>query len=186
MRVWEGQNLGALTILIASLAVYGGALYHDQRSFSELSLPWGDQGSGMITAEVTGGRDIDGIYFLRKKTDIANIIKTLDIEGRIDDAGFAISDGAAISISLAGGEVKISDMPAIRRLALGLPVDLNRASVEELSLIPGIGERMAIEIVQRRRKIGKFTVLSDLTSVPGIKEKKLNSLRKYLTIGSTP
>ena len=64
MRVCEGQNLGALTILIASLAFYGGALLHEQQSITELSLPWGNQGPGMMAAEVTGSRDADGIYFL--------------------------------------------------------------------------------------------------------------------------
>ena len=119
-------------------------------------------------------------------TDIANILKIIDVEGKIDVAGFAIPNGAAIAISLAGGVVTISDMSAIRRLALGLQIDLNRASVEDLSLVPGIGERMAIEILQRRQMVEKFTVLSDLTTVPGIKEKKLNGLKKYLTIGSNP
>lgn len=186
MRVFEGQNLGALTILIVSLAVYGGSLFHDQQSLPELSLPWGNQGPGMMAIEVTGSRDADGIYFLPEGMDIANILKIIDVEGKIDAAGFAMSDGANIAISAAEGVLTISDMPAIRRLALGLPIDLNRASTEDLSLVPGIGERMAIEIVQRRQMVGKFTVLSDLTTVPGIKEKKLNNLKKYLTIGSTP
>ncbi len=141
---------------------------------------------GMIAAEVTGGRNTDGIYFFPKEKNIATILKIINREARIDDASFSIPDGAPISISLAGGVVKISDMPAIRRLALGLPVDLNRSSVEDLSLVPGIGERMAIEIVQRRQTLGKFTVLSDLATVPGIKDKKLKSLKKYLTIGSAP
>jgi competence protein ComEA len=186
MRICEGQKLGALTILIVSLAVYSRALLYDQQSPPELSLPWGNQEPGMMAAEVTGSRDADGIYFLPEGMDIANIVKIINVDGRIDTAGFAISDGAAIAISLAGGALAISDMPAIRRLALGVLIDLNRASAEDLSRVPGIGERMAIEIVQRRQTVGKFKVLSDLTTVPGIKEKKLNGLKKYLTIGSTP
>jgi competence protein ComEA len=185
VRICDGQKLGALTILIVSLAVYGEALLHDQQSLPELSLPWGNQGPGMMAAEVTNSRDADGIYFLPVGTDIANILKIIDVKGTIDAAGFAIP-GDAIAISLAGGALTISAMSAIRRLALGLPIDLNRASAEDLSLVPGIGERMAIEIFQRRQAVGKFSVLSDLTTVPGIKEKKLNGLKKYLTIGSTP
>jgi competence protein ComEA len=186
MRICEGQKLGALTILIVSLAVYGRALLYDQQSLPELSLPWGNQEPGMIAAEVTGSRDADGIYFLPEGMDIANIVKTINVDGRIDTAGFAISDGAAIDISLAEGVLAISDMPSIRRLALGLPIDLNRASEEDLSRVPGIGERMATEIVQRRQTVGKFMAFSDLTTVPGIKEKKLIGLKKYLTIGLTP
>jgi competence protein ComEA len=186
MQVCKGQNLGALTVLIVSLAAYGGALLHDQQSLPELSVPWGKQGPEMMTVEVNGSRDADGIYFFPKGSDIANILKIPDVKGKIDDAGFAISDGAAIAIFAAGGAVTISDMPAIRRIALGLPIDVNRASAEDLSLVPGVGDRMAIEIVQRRKMVGKFTILSDLTTVPGIKEKKMNGLKKYLTIGSAP
>ena len=63
---------------------------------------------------------------------------------------------APLLLSLsAGGVLTIGDMPAVRRLALGLPIDLNRASAEDLSLVPGIGERMAIEIVQRRQTDGE-------------------------------
>jgi hypothetical protein len=169
-----------------SLAAYGWTLLHEQQSLPELSLPWSKQGPEMMATEVNGSRDADGIYFLPNGSDIANILKIIDVEGKIDAADFAISNGAAIAISAAGGALTISDMPAIRLIALGLPIDLNRASAEDLSLVPGIGDRMAIEIVQRRKMIGKFTILSDLTTVPGIKEKKLNVLKKYLTIGSAP
>ncbi len=186
MRVCEGQNLGALTVLIASIAVYGGVLLYDRQSFPELSLSWGNQGPGMITAEVTSGRDTDGIYFLPKGTDIANILKIIGVEGKINAAGFTMSDSVAIATSAAGAALTICDMPAIRRLALGLQIDLNRASAEDLSHVPGIGKKAAIEIVQRRQAVGKFTAISDLTSVTGIKEKKLIGLKKHLTIGSTP
>lgn len=186
MRVCEGQNLGALTTLILSLAIYWMALLNDHQLLPDKSLPWGNQEPGMIAVSVTGSRDADGIYFLPEGTDILNILKIIDVAGKIDAADFAKPGGTAIAISLAGGTVTISDMPAVRQLALGLPIDLNRAAAEDLALIPGIGERMALEIVQRRQKTGKFAVLSDLTTVPGIKEKKFNGLKKYLTIGSTP
>lgn len=184
MRVREGQNLGALTILIASLAVYWGMLLCGHQVSIALSLPWGNQGPGMMAAEVTGSRDADGIYFLPKGTDIANILKVIDVEGRIDAEDFAITDGSAIVICAAGGVLTIKDLPAIRRLALGLPIDLNRASAADLSLVPGIGEKTALEIVQRRQAMGKFATLSDLTTVPGLKERKLNGVKRYLTVGS--
>jgi competence protein ComEA len=185
MRVREAQNLGALTLLVASLAVYGGALIRGQQPITELSLPWGNQEPGMIAVEVTGTRDADGIFFFPEGTDVANILKGVGVEGKIDTEVRAISDRTAIVLYPAGGAVRIKDMPAVRRIALGLPIDLNRASAEDLSLVPGIGEKMAVQIVQRRQAMGKFTALSDLTTIPGIKEKKLSGVKRYLTIGST-
>ena len=78
--------------------------------------------------------------------------------------------------------LKISDMSSVTRLALGLPVDINRATEEELTLVPGIGESLAYQIVQLRNLRGEFERLADLKAVPGIKEKKLQNLEKYLFV----
>jgi hypothetical protein len=185
MHVSGGYNRGSLAILLISLAVYGGGLLNKQHLLPELSLPWGNQGPGMTTVAVSGTRDADGIYFLPEGTDTETLLKIIRLNRNREISEFRICDGAAIAISVAGGVVKIGDMPAIKRLALGLPIDLNSATAEDLSLIPGIGERMAGDIVQRRLTVGNFTVLSDLTAISGIKEKKLIGLKKYLMIGST-
>ena len=52
--------------------------------------------------------------------------------------------------------------------------------------MPGIGDRMAAQIVQLRLEKGAFRDLSDLAAVPGIKEKKLNSLKDYLMVRRAP
>jgi len=77
-------------------------------------------------------------------------------------------------------------MPSTTRLALGLPIDLNRATREELCLVPGIGETLADLIVQKRQERGRFESLSGLTAVRGIKDKKLQSLEKYLFVTPVP
>jgi len=67
-----------------------------------------------------------------------------------------------------------------------MPIDLNHASAEELSQVPGIGEKLAIQIVQLRQLRRQFESVSDLMAVQGIKEKKLNNLKKYLTVKPVP
>jgi competence protein ComEA len=140
----------------------------------------------MMAAEVTGSLGADGIYFLPERMPIATILGVTGIEGTIEPTGAAVSDGTAITISAEEGVLKISDMPAVRRLALGLPIDLNHVSAEELSRVPGIGDRLAAQIVQLRQTQGKFNSLSNLKTVPGVKEKKLNNLKKYLSVRSVP
>ncbi len=103
-----------------------------------------------------------------------------------DIPGAVVSDDSAISISAEGGVLKIRDLAAPKRLALGLPVDLNSLSEEELLLIPGIGVKLAAQVVQLRQERGRFEEISDLTAVRGIKEKRLNDLKKYLTVKSVP
>lgn len=189
MKVCEGQRLGALIVLIASLAVYGGILLHDRHPLSESPLSWGDQGSGKIAIEVTGNRGADGIYFLPEATAFTQLSKITGNEVMMAHAGLAdtrFSSGSAISVFTEGGVLKIMDMSAVKRLALGLPIDLNRATEEELSLVPGIGEKMAAQIVRLRQLRGKFGGLADLTAVPGIKERKLRDLEKYLAVVPMP
>ncbi|TSA44221.1 MAG: helix-hairpin-helix domain-containing protein [Deltaproteobacteria bacterium] len=189
MKVREGQRVGELTVLIASLAVYGGILLHERHPLPDSPLPWGDQGSGMIAIEVTGNRGADGIYFLPETTAITELSKitgndTLTVNAGLADTRF--SSASAISVSIEEGVLKVTDMSAAKRLVLGLPIDLNRAIEEELLLVPGIGEKMAAQIVQLRGLRGKFEGLADLTAVPGIKERKLRNLEKYLTVGKVP
>jgi competence ComEA-like helix-hairpin-helix protein len=186
MRVREAQNFGALMILVVSLVVYGGSVLKDRYPLPEIPLPWGNQGPGMIAAEVSGSRGADGVYFLPEGMAIATILKVVGVEGKIEPADESFSVENGYTICAEDGTLKISAMPTIRRLALGMPIDLNRASAEDLSQIPGIGERLAAQIVQLRQLRSKFESVSELMTVPGIKEKKLNNLKKYLTVRPDP
>jgi competence ComEA-like helix-hairpin-helix protein len=189
MQVREGQRLGALVVLIVSLVFYMGIFIYDRHPLPESPLPWGDQRPGMITVEVTGNRGAEGIYFFPEATAFTQLKKITGYEIESGSSGFADalrSAGSAFSVSVVGGVLKITDMPSVVRLALGLPINLNRATKEELSLVPGIGMKLADQIVQMRQLIGKFEKLADLTAVPGIKERKLRNIEQYLSIEPLP
>jgi competence protein ComEA len=141
-----------------------------------------------MAVEVTGGPGREGIYFLPEKMTVEEVlliagIPITDCLKKINRGG--ISAGSALMVS-PQGEVKIVEMAAARRLALGLPIDINQASQEDLLLVPGIGEKTAYRIIQLRKQRGTFRDLSDLVVVPGIKEKKLNGLKRYLIAGQAP
>jgi len=178
-----------LAILIASLAVYGWISFHDRHPRTSSPLPWGDQGSGRIAVEIAGDHGTAGIYFLPEAEAVAEISKLMGRDAPAVQSGLAkagFSSASAVSFSEEGGVLKIAEMPAVKKLALGLPIDINRASEEELALVPGIGESMAARIVQLRQSRGVFAGLADLTAVPGIKERRLRQIEKYLTVGPAP
>jgi competence protein ComEA len=184
MRVSEAQRLGSAAVLMISLAVYGVSFLHARQPVREAPLPWGSQGPALMVVEVTGDRGREGIYFLPEGLTIEKVFSLIGIprtnhQGKTDP--MEVSTGSALTIS-PQGEVSIGEIAATRKLALGLPVDLNRISEEELSLVPGIGENTAYHIIQLRREMGGFRDLADLTALPGIKEKKLNSLKRYLAV----
>jgi competence protein ComEA len=188
MLVSEAQRLGALAVLLISLAAYGAALLNARQPVRERPLPWGNQGPGTLAVEVAGDPGKAGIYFLPEGMTVEHV---LDIAGipkmtpRVKTYGIGISSGSAL-IATPQGEVNIGEMAAAKRLALGLPVDLNRISGEELSLVPGIGEKMADQIIQLRKDRGGFRDVVDLMALPGIKEKKLNGLKAYLMVRPAP
>jgi len=61
-------------------------------------------------------------------------------------------------------------------------VSINTASAVELETIPGIGPAMAQRIVAYRAEHGGYSSLQELTRVSGIGEKKLNSIKQYISI----
>ncbi len=63
-----------------------------------------------------------------------------------------------------------------------LKVDLNRAGIEELVKLPGVGEIVAQRIVNYREENGAFQATEELMNVRGIGEKTYLKLEPYLTV----
>jgi competence ComEA-like helix-hairpin-helix protein len=70
----------------------------------------------------------------------------------------------------------VSPLPERCRYLLGLPINVNRAGVEDLELLAGIGPALARGIVQARESAGPFSSPRDLLRVPGIGEKLLQRI----------
>ena len=55
-------------------------------------------------------------------------------------------------------------------------IDLNRASVEELMRLPGIGRALAERIVEHRRKHGPFRRAQDVVIVRGMSARRYRQI----------
>jgi competence ComEA-like helix-hairpin-helix protein len=76
-----------------------------------------------------------------------------------------------------GGQVGAS--AAVRALRDGQKLDLNRASAQELTLVPGIGPKLAERIVAERTRKGGFAKLADLRAVRGVGPKTLARIESF-------
>ncbi|HKT46548.1 MAG TPA: helix-hairpin-helix domain-containing protein [Candidatus Acidoferrales bacterium] len=63
------------------------------------------------------------------------------------------------------------------------PVNLNTANADQLQTVPGIGPATAEKILQMRKSYGPFKSVDDLLAIRGIGKKRLEKMRKYLTVG---
>lgn len=61
-------------------------------------------------------------------------------------------------------------------------IDINKAGTAALESLPGIGPKLAGEIVRHREERGRFSSVEDLLSVKGIGEKKLSAIRDLVTV----
>jgi competence ComEA-like helix-hairpin-helix protein len=65
------------------------------------------------------------------------------------------------------------------------PVNLNSANSEQLQQVPGIGPATAGKILQMRKTYGPFRSVDDLLAIRGLGAKRLEKMRKYLTVGKS-
>lgn len=61
-------------------------------------------------------------------------------------------------------------------------VNVNTATLEQLELLPGIGESRARAVIALRKQRGGFKRVEELLDVKGIGEASLERLRPYLTV----
>ena len=78
-----------------------------------------------------------------------------------------------------------SESPRPPGSATGVPsdtIDLNRATTDELTRLPGVGPALARRIVDVRDAEGPFTEVDDLGRVRGMSVRKVEKLRAFVTI----
>jgi competence protein ComEA len=66
------------------------------------------------------------------------------------------------------------------------PININTAGATDLQQVPGIGPATAQKILDTRKSYGAFKSVDDLLAIKGIGPKKLEKMRKYLTVGRPP
>jgi len=101
--------------------------------------------------------------------------------GFLADPSVGVGDGAMIPADLSDAAAKI---------LYGIPIDVNGASAEDLTLLVGIGPVLAKRIVEHRDSEGPFASTEDLKDVKGIGPKKFDRIQGHISVsggtGSTP
>lgn len=78
--------------------------------------------------------------------------------------------------------------PALQPVAAASPekaaskLDINRASADELQVLPGVGPVLAQRMVEWRKAHGRYRAVEDLQGVKGIGKKRMEQLRPLVMV----
>jgi len=125
-----------------------------------------------------GGADLQAINLAAKVADGQQVVvprKAAAVVAGSGGAGGAAAGGAAAGSVAAGGSAGASGAPAA-------PVNLNSATAEQLDTLAAVGPATAQKILDYRAQHGGFASVDDLAQVSGIGPKKLEALRKQVTV----
>ena len=182
MIFFERQIKGIIAICIA-LAIIPFIIFISGSKVNYTIPELADQFSGKVAIEVVKNGKSRGIYFVAPETSVNQLLKSIGIEYPAQE-DLLLDSGMKITISSVSENqhVTVAEIESAKRLALGMPLDINLATESDLLLVNGIGEVTAKKILDLRSKLGRYKNIEQLTEIKGIKEKKLAKLRKYLYV----
>lgn len=182
MTISEGQIKGLIAVCL-TLAIIPSFIFLYSLLINYRAPAFTDQLDNSLAIEVVKNDQPQGIYFVGSETSSGQLLRTAGI-GEFSFPDFKLNDGMKIMINSTSGNqnVVVAKISSAERLALGMPLDINQVTEDELLLITGIGQATAKKILDLRNKLGRFHNIEQLMEVKGIKEKKLTEIRKYLYV----
>jgi comEA protein len=81
-----------------------------------------------------------------------------------------------------GCVIQRASIPASQRFVLGMALNINEASQEDLESLPGVGPSVAKAIIEDRSQSGPFPSIEALDRVKGIGPKAIERLREFITV----
>jgi competence protein ComEA len=152
--------------------------------------PSPEQAIREIVVEVSGEIRNPGVYLFQNPPDLKEAIERAG--GLKETAQFdkttsseILETGTLLVIEKEKAQeikIKLGRMEANKLLVFSIPLDLNRVSVEDLCLIPGIGESLAREIIAYRERRSGFRSVEELKNVKGMGEKKFKSIKAFFAL----
>ena len=143
----------------------------------------------LITVDVKGAVKSPGIYDLPVGSRVHDAVQkagglTDEADSKSLNLAQKISDEALVYVPTKGEEA------ASQQAASGTTpstskekkINLNKASLEELKQVKGLGGKRAQDIIDHREANGKFKSVDELKKVSGIGAKTIEKLKDYVTV----
>ena len=143
----------------------------------------------LITVDVKGAVKSPGIYDLPVGSRVNDAVQkagglTEQADSKSLNLAQKVSDEALVYVPTKGEE-SASQQTASGAASSTIKenkVNLNKASLEELKQVKGLGGKRAQDIIDHREANGKFKSVDELKKVSGIGAKTIEKLKDYVTV----
>ena len=143
----------------------------------------------LITVDVKGAVKSPGIYDLPVGSRVHDAVQkagglTEEADSKSLNLAQKVSDEALVYVPSKGEEAASQQAASgtTPSLSKEKKVNLNRASLEELKQVKGLGGKRAQDIIDHRETNGKFKSVDELKKVSGIGAKTIEKLKDYVTV----
>lgn len=141
----------------------------------------------LITVDVKGAVKSPGIYDLPVGSRINDAVQkagglTDNADSKSINLAQKISDEALVYVPTKEEVANQESYSNATGNKESKKVNLNKASLEELKQVKGLGAKRAQDIIDHRESNGKFKSVDELKKVSGIGAKTIEKLKEYVTV----
>ena len=141
----------------------------------------------LITVDVKGAVKTPGIYDLPVGSRINDAVQkagglTDNADNKSINLAQKISDEALVYVPTKEEATSQATQSNASNSKENKKVNLNKASLEELKQVKGLGAKRAQDIIDHRDTNGKFKSVDELKKVSGIGTKTIEKLKEYVTV----
>ena len=141
----------------------------------------------LITVDVKGAVKTPGIYDLPVGSRINDAVQkagglTDNADKKSINLAQKISDEALVYVPTKEEATSQATQSNASNSKENKKVNLNKASLEELKQVKGLGAKRAQDIIDHRDSNGKFKSVDELKKVSGIGAKTIEKLKEYVTV----
>lgn len=141
----------------------------------------------LITVDVKGAVKSPGIYDLPVGSRINDAVQkagglTDNADSKSVNLAQKISDEALIYVPTKEEATSQATQSNASNSKGNKKVNLNKASLEELKQVKGLGAKRAQDIIDHRESNGKFKSVDDLKKISGFGAKTIEKLKEYVTV----
>ena len=143
----------------------------------------------LITVDVKGAVKSPGIYDLPVGSRVNDAVQkagglTEQADSKSLNLAQKVSDEALVYVPTKGEESASQQAGSGTASSTNKEkkINLNKASLEELKQVKGLGGKRAQDIIDHRETNGKFKSVEELNKVSGIGAKTIEKLKDYVTV----